>query len=49
MPFTPPEGLPHPGVELVSPVAAELAGGFFTTEPPLYLPLEALSFTNGWA
>jgi len=31
LPFLPPEDLPDPGVELVSPA---LAGGFFTTEPP---------------
>ena len=31
LPFPPPGGLPDPGIEPVSP---ELAGGFFTTEPP---------------
>ena len=29
--FPPPGDLPDPGIEPVSP---ELAGGFFTTEPP---------------
>ena len=31
MPFPPLGDLPHPGIELTSPV---LAGGFFPTEPP---------------
>ena len=31
LPFPSPRDLPNPGVEPVSP---ELAGGFFTTEPP---------------
>ena len=26
--------LPNPGIESASPAAPELAGGFFTTEPP---------------
>ena len=30
-PFPPPENLPDPGIEPMSPA---LAGGFFTTEPP---------------
>ena len=37
--FPPPGDLPNPGVELTSPVAPALAGGFFTAEPlgkPLY-------------
>ena len=29
--FPPPRDLPHPGIKSISP---ELAGGFFTTEPP---------------
>ena len=29
LPFSPPEDLPHPGIEPMSPA---LAGGFFTTE-----------------
>ena len=31
LPFSTPEDLPSPGIELVSPA---LAGRFFTTEPP---------------
>ena len=31
LPFSSPEDLPDPGIELVSP---ELVDGFFTTEPP---------------
>ena len=27
LPFTPPEGLPNPGIKFVSPVATALAGG----------------------
>ena len=34
LPFPPPGDLPDPGIEPVSPSASELAGGFFTTEPP---------------
>ena len=34
LPFPPPGHLPDPGIELVSPESPELAGGFFTTEPP---------------
>ena len=34
LPFPPPGVLPHPGIELASPVVPALAGGFFTTEPP---------------
>jgi len=33
LPFPSPGDLPDPGIEPVSPA---LAGGFFTTEPPLY-------------
>ena len=29
-----PGDLPDPGIELMYPVSPELAGGFFTTEPP---------------
>ena len=32
--FPAPGDLPNLGIELVSPVSPELAGGFFTTEPP---------------
>ena len=32
--FPPPEDLPDPGIELVSPASLALAGRFFTTEPP---------------
>ena len=37
LPFPPPEDLPHPGIELTSPMAPALAGGFFTTEQQGYL------------
>ena len=33
LPFPSPGDLPHPGIEITSPSAAALAGGFFTTEP----------------
>ena len=35
LPFPPPEDLPDPGVEPKCPVTPELAGRFFTTEPPV--------------
>jgi len=31
LPFPPPEDLPDPGIEPVSPAGAALAGGFLTT------------------
>ena len=34
MPFPIPGDLPNPGMELAFPTSLELAGGFFTTEPP---------------
>ena len=34
LPFSFPGDLPNPGIEPASPVAPELAGRFFTTEPP---------------
>ena len=34
LPFPFPGDLPDPGIELTYPVSPELAGGFFTTEPP---------------
>ena len=34
VPFPPPGDLPDPGIQPVSPVAPELAGRIFTTEPP---------------
>ena len=34
LPFPPPGGCPHPGVESTSPVFPALAGRFFTTVPP---------------
>ena len=34
LPFSPPEDLPHSGIEPVSPVTPALPDGFFTTEPP---------------
>ena len=33
-PFPSPGDLSDPGIELMSPVSPELAGGFFTTQPP---------------
>ena len=33
LPFPPPGDLSDPGIEPMSPVSPELAGGFFTTEP----------------
>ena len=33
LPFSPPEDLPNPEIELVSSVAPALADGFFTTDP----------------
>ena len=35
LPFPPPGDLPDPGIEPKSPVAPALAGGFFTTGPPV--------------
>ena len=34
LPSLPPEDLPNPGTECLSPAAPALAGRFFTTEPP---------------
>ena len=34
LPFPSPRDLPDPGVEPMSLASPELAGGFFTTEPP---------------
>ena len=34
LPFPPPNDLPNPGVNPVSPASSALAGRFFTTEPP---------------
>ena len=34
LPFPPPGDLPNPGIELKSPAAPALMGGFFTTESP---------------
>ena len=34
LPCPPPEDLPDPGIELVSPAPAALAGGFLIIEPP---------------
>ena len=35
LPFPLPEDLPDPGIEPLSHVSSELAGRFFTTEPPV--------------
>ena len=35
LPFPPPGDLPNPGIEPTSVIASALAGGFFTTEPPV--------------
>ena len=37
LPFPSPGDLPNPRIESVSLVDPELAGGFFTTEPPIML------------
>ena len=34
LPFPSPRDLPNPGIEHTSSLSPELAGGFFTTEPP---------------
>ena len=34
VPFPPPGGLPHPGIEPTSPESPTLVGRFFTAEPP---------------
>ena len=34
-PFPPPGDLPNPGIKPISLASPELAGGFFTTEPPV--------------
>ena len=34
LPLPPPGDRPNPGIKPMSPVFLELAGGFFTTEPP---------------
>ena len=34
LPFSPPGDLPDTGIEAASPIAPELAGRFFTPEPP---------------
>ena len=34
LPFPPPEDLPHPGIEPISPASPALVSIFFTTEPP---------------
>ena len=58
LPCPPPENLPDPGIELVSPAPAALAGGFFIIEPPrkplimYYRELEnktTLFITEPWA
>ena len=41
LPFPPPGDLPNPGIELVS---LELAGRFFTAEPPVNSRLPVISF-----
>ena len=34
LPFPPPEGLPDPGIEPMSPTSPASAGGFVTANPP---------------
>ena len=34
LPFPPPEDVPDPGIEPMSPASPASAGGNFTTEPP---------------
>ena len=37
MPFSIPGDLPDPEIELLSLVSTALAGGLFTTAPPIYM------------
>ena len=46
LPFPPPGDLPDSGIKPKSP---ELAGGFFTTEPPGKTPFSLLPFCLQWA
>ena len=39
LPFPPPEDVPDPGIEPMSPASPALAGGFFTMKPPRSLGL----------
>ena len=55
LPFPPPGDASNQGIEPMSPVAPELTGGFFTTEPPgkslkivLYLNLKSLTIYLGY-
>ena len=55
LPFPPPGDASNQGIEPMSPVAPELAGGFFNTEPPgkslkivLYLDLKFLTIYLGY-
>ena len=41
LPFPPPEDLPDPGIEPVSPVSPALAGGFVITEQKTENPLDS--------
>ena len=44
LPFPTPEGLPNPGIEHKSPESPVLAGGFFTTAPPVKPPAVTLHY-----
>ena len=55
LPFPPPGDAPNQGIEPLSPVAAELGGRFFTTEPPakslqivLYIDSKILTIYLGY-
>ena len=46
LPFPSPGNLPNPGIEATSLVSPELAGGFFTTSPPVKPDFQAISELN---
>ena len=47
LPFPPPGDLPNPRIEPKSPSSLALAGGFFSTVPPIYILLFGLFFIIG--
>ena len=46
LPFPSPGNLPNPGIEATSLVSPALAGGFFTTAPPVKPEFQAISELN---
>ena len=46
LPFPSLGNLPNPGIEATSRVSPELAGGFFTTSPPVKPDFQAISELN---